>query len=184
MRIGLLVVFGIMAFSAAAVTAAQAAPAASQPRYAAYKGAWFTVDYPKGWKVTPLSRSASSMTGSDSARFTAPDGSVEFYIFSPLWNGDPKEISLDPKCEALVSHTTQSAPRVKMKTGGYVYNPVAQWYTARAKDNSYQRSWLDVEDKGLNVRHVFGIKYRDAQAYKKHKAEYDHFRKSLEQFSD
>ena len=131
----------------------------------------------------PSSRSATRMTGSDSARFTSPDGSVEFYVFSPLWNGNPKEVALNPKRETLVFHRFARASRVKI-TGGYLYNNVANWYTARAKDRSYERSWVDVEDKGLNVRHVFGIKYRSQQVYQKYQAQYAHFRKSLEQFSD
>ncbi len=78
----------------------------------------------------------------------------------------------------------ESKPHGKQPDGSYVYNPVAHWYTVRAKDHSYQRSWVDVEDKGLNVRHVFSIKYRTAQVYQQYRAQYAHFCKSLEQFSD
>jgi hypothetical protein len=122
--------------------------------------------------------------GSDSAWFTSPDGSAQFYVFSPQWNGNPTEIALDAKCEILVSHRVERASRGKMTGGGYRVNNVANWYTVRAKDNSYLRAWVDVEDKGINVRHVFGIKYRNAKTYQKYQAQYEHFRRSLEQFSD
>ncbi len=172
-----------VALSASTLASAQR-PAKRSALYATHKGAWFNIDYPRGWKVQPLSRSTTSMTGSDSARFTSPNGSVEFYVFSPQWNGNPTEAALDPKRERLVSHHTKAVSRVKQADGGYLSEPVANWYTVQAKDDSYQRSWVDVEDKNLNVRHVFGIKYRDKQAHEKYRVQYLHFCKSLEQFSD
>ena len=159
--------------------------AAKTAPYARYRGAWFNIDYPKGWQVRPSLREGSSPTGpTESVFFIAPDKSVEFYVFSPLWNGDPKDIALEPDREEIVSSRVGSAPRVRQAGGGYLYNPVAHWYTVRAKDHSYQRSWVDVEDKGLNVRRVFGIQYRSRQAYQKYQPQYAHFRQSLEQFSD
>ncbi len=152
--------------------------------YAKFHGAWFDIDYPVAWKATPFSRSATSTTGSDSARFASPDGRVEFYVFSPQWNGNPKEIALDPKREILVYHRVAKASRGKMTGGGYLTNNVAKWYTVRAKDHSYERSWVDVEDKGSNVRHVFGIKYRNQAAYQKYRTQYSHFCKSLVQYAD
>jgi hypothetical protein len=149
-----------------------------------FHGAWFDIDYPAGWKATPIGRSISSTTGSDSARFTSPGGSAEFYVFSPQWNGNPAEINLDPRREVLVSSRTQSASRGKMRGGGYISNTIAHWYTARAKDHSYERAWVDVEDTGLNVRHIFGIKYRSQADYQEYKAQYAHFCKSLIQFGD
>ena len=153
--------------------------------YAVYTGgAWFKIEYPHGWKVTPLARSATSTTGYDSAKFTSPDGRAEFYVFSPQWNGSPQEILIDPKREVLVSHRTDHASRGRIGDGSFMINAVVNWYTVRAKDGSYLRSWADTEDKGLNVRHVFGIKYRNAAVYKKHQAEYAHFCKSLVQYAD
>lgn len=181
------IVYRLFLVSAALLLFTTSAPARQGAEhtapYAKYHGAWFDIDYPVGWKATPFSRSATSTTGSNSARFTSPNGSVEFYVFSPQWNGNPKEIALDPKRETLVSHRVVRTSRVKI-TGGYLYNNVANWYTARAKDHSYERSWVDVEDQGLNVRHVFGIKYRHQAGYQKYRPQYSHFCNSLEQFSD
>ena len=105
-------------------------------------------------------------------------------MFSPQWNGHPKESTLNPSREQLVSHRIERVSRGKMTSGGYISNTIANWYAVRAKDNSYQRSWVDIEDKGLNVRHVFGIKYRNAEIYQKYQTQYAHFRRSLVQFSD
>jgi lipocalin len=177
---------GILVFLAAMfIMPVSAQPQASQAaHYQKYKGAWFDIEYPAGWKERPASRSTTSVDGSDNAWFTSPDGSAQFYVFSPQWNGDPKEIALNAKREILVSHGVERASRGKMTGGGYLANNVAKWYTVRAKDHSYERSWIDLEDKGLNVRHVFGVKYRNAQTYRKYSAQYEHFRRSLEQFSD
>ena len=164
-----------------------ASPIAAKPGtllYGKYRGAWFTIEYAAGWKIQSPSRSSASETGSDSARFTYPDGSAEFYVFSPQWNGHPQEAAVNKKREVLVSQHVESSLHGKQAGGSYLYNPVAHWYTVRARDNSYQRSWVDVEDKGLNVRHVFGLKYRTASVYQKYRAQYAHFCKSLEQFSD
>lgn len=179
----------LLTLAAAAVLSASASTSAHQQtsrpaHYTTYKGAWFNIDYPLGWKVTSLSQSTTSVTASDSARFTSPDGSAAFYVFSPQWNGNPKEVALDPKREVLVSQRVESVPQGKRPDGSYLYNPVAHWYTVHARDNSYLRSWVDVEDKELNVRHVFGIKYRNKQAYQKYRIQYTHFCSSLEQFSD
>ncbi len=152
--------------------------------FAKFHGAWFDIDYPAGWKATAIGRSLSSTTGSDSARFTSPDGSAEFYVFSPQWNGDPPAIKLDPRREVQVSSRIQTASSGKMRGGGYLSTTVAHWYTARAKDHSYERSWVDVEDNSLHVRHVFGIKYRSQAAQQKYKEQYAHFCKSLVQFGD
>ena len=186
----LMKMLSFLLLSSAITATAIITPVASQPqtsrtaRYMKYKGAWFDIDYPIGWKVMSYGRSASSTRGSDSVRFTSPDGSAEFYVFSPQWNGNPKEIALDPIREEVVFHHVEHASRGKMTGDSYISKTAANWYTVRAKDHSYERSWVDVEDKNLNVRHVFGIKYRNGQIYRKYQAQYAHFRKSLEQFSD
>ena len=172
----------LLLLSAALLLMSPLAAQQGQGHFAKYHGAWFDIDYPAGWKATSLGRSTSSTTGSDTARFTSPDGSAEFYVFSPRWNGDPAAIKLDPRREVLVSSRLQSVNYGKLR-GDHSSN-VAHWYTARAKDHLYERSWVDVEDKGLNVRHVLGIKYRSLTVYQKYKPLYAHFCKSLAQFAD
>lgn len=153
--------------------------------YVRFKGAWFDIDYPRGWKAkASILEIAGHSDSAESTFFESPSGDAEFYVFSPQWNGDPKDIQWNSQREILVSHHVERASRVKINNGNYLYNGVANWYTVRAKDNSYVRSWMDLEDKSLNVRHVFGFKYRNASVYKKYQAQYAHFRRSLEQFSD
>lgn len=137
-----------------------------------YKGAWFEIKYPATFRVRPSQRS-SSASSYDSVFFTAPDGSVEFYVFSPQWNGEPGDVAINSRNEVLVS---QSSERKGSKTVRRV--------TIKARDNSYSRSFEDTEDEATNTRKVFGIKYRNQDAYSRYRQAYLTFKKSLTQFAD
>lgn len=149
-----------------------AVPGPLQRQWRVHKGAYFEIKYP------PLFRARASLPSNsfegeyDSAFFTAPGGNVEFYVFSPLWNGEPKDIEIDAS-EDYVSQNTE-------KKGTIVIRRV----TIRAKDNSYLRSFEDTEYTENNTRRVFGIKYRNQSAYNRHRQDYLTFKRSLRQFSD
>ncbi len=144
-----------------------------QGKWRVHKGAYFEIKYPSSFKARP-SLASNSFEGSyDSAFFTAPDGSVEFYVFSPLWNGDPKDIQIDPVNEEYVSEDTE-------RKGNVVVRRVA----IRAKDFSYRRSFEDSENTENNTRKVFGIKYRDQNAYNRYRRSYLTFKSSLRKFYD
>lgn len=136
-----------------------------------YKGAWFEIKYPSSFRVRPSQRS-SSATGFESAFFTAPDGSVEFYVFSPQWNGQPRDIEIKAS-EVLVSQNSE-------RRG----NKTVRRVTVKARDNSYSRSFEDTEDSATNTRKVFGIKYRDQSAYSRYRQTYLTFKQSLTQLAD
>jgi hypothetical protein len=136
-----------------------------------YKGAWFEIKYPAAFAVHPSQRSSSGR-GYDSAFFTAPDGSVEFYVFSPQWNGEPSDIEIKAG-EVLVSQNSE-------KRGDKTVRRV----TVKARNNSYSRSFEDTEDEATNTRKVFGIKYRNPAAYNRYRQTYLTFKQSLTQFAD
>ena len=94
-----------------------------------FKGAWFEVDYPSNFKVQPSMKSATSENGVESAFFTSPDKSVQFYVFSPQWAGQPSDISLRSN-EKISSSKTSN-------TGG----KITKWWTIKAKDGSYTRAY-------------------------------------------
>lgn len=137
-----------------------------------YKGAWFEVKYPSDFRVRPSLQSSSGQTY-DSVFFSSPDGSVEFYVFSPQWNGQPSDIELNSQSEVQVSQDTQ-------RRSGKIVRRV----TIRARDNSYLRSFEDTEDTSTNTRKVFGIKYRNQAAYSRYRQSYLTFKQSLRQFAD
>jgi hypothetical protein len=138
-----------------------------------YKGAWFDIKYPSNFNVKPSIKSAQSMEGYDSVFFSSMDGGVEFYVFSPQWNGTPVDIELKPNSEEYVAKKEE-------KGNG----KAIRFVTIKALDNTYSRSFVDTENTALNTRIVFGIKYRNQKDYDRYKQSYLNFKKSLRQFSD
>ena len=142
-------------------------------KWRTFKGAYFEVKYPPNFKVRPSLPSESFEDKVDSVFFIAPDGSVQFYVFSPLWNGSPDDIERNPELEDVVSEDVE-------KKGSITTRRV----TLRSKDKSYLRSFEDRENTETNNRTTFGIKYRDQAAYNKYRQQYLTFKNSLRQFSD
>ena len=143
---------------------------AFQNKWLVYKGAYFDIKYPATFRVRPSQRTEDRY---DSVFFTAPDGAVEFYVFSPIWNGDPRDIEINEGQETYVSQDTTERGGIKIRR-----------VTIRARDGSYTRSIEDRENTNTNNRTVFGIKYRDQKAYDQHRQTYLAFKKSIRQFAD
>jgi hypothetical protein len=138
-----------------------------------FQGAWFSIRYPSDFTVRSSMRSLSSADGYDSAFFLSPDSLVEFYIFSPQWNGHPSDIEIRPQSEYLIdSDIRQFNDRTETL------------YTIAAKDGSYKRSYREVKQYKSSVNWVLGIKYSSERAYQKYQQAYVRFKKSLEQYTD
>lgn len=143
---------------------------ASQKGWVTYRGAYFEIKYPASYRVRPSQRTEDLY---DSVFFASPDGAVEFYVFSPIWNGEPKDIEINEARETYVSQKTEENGGIKIRR-----------VTIRARDGSYTRSFEDRENTNTNNRTVFGIKYRDQKAYNAHRQAYLNFKKSIKQFAD
>jgi len=138
-----------------------------------YKGAWFEIKYPANFKARASLKSISFDGEYDSAVFTAADGSAEFYVFAPQWNGKPTDIEIDSRKEEYVSQRTEQKGTVSVRR-----------VTIKAKDGSYTRAFEDSENTDLNIRRVFGFKYKNPAAYARYRNQYLTFKRSLQQFSD
>ncbi len=138
-----------------------------------FKGAWFEIWIPTNFKVIPSLKSSSSSDGYESAFFRSPDSKVEFYIFSPQWNGEPSDIAVNTATEKQIS--TESKP-----SG----NNIITWVTIKANDGHYTRAYQDTKAKDGSTRWVVGIKYSDQNSYNNYKEDYLKFKKSLQQFAD
>ena len=143
-----------------------------EPVQEVFQGAWFEISYPAGFTPVP-SLVSSTAEGYDSAVFTAPDGSVAFYVYAPQWGGEPTDIALDPVRETLV------ADNRAVQNGRQI-----RWLTICAKDGAYCRSYQDSRSRQGSVRTVVGITYRDEEARRRHLQDYLRFRNSLQQFAD
>lgn len=139
-----------------------------------FRGASFKVDYPPNFV---LRASLVNPTFSDfyiSAFFTSPDKTVEFYIYSFGGEGEATDIVLDTLTEVLVARSRQ----IMKKAGKTIVRK-----TIKAKNNSYERSYEDTEFKDSG-RLVFGIKYKDKNAYQKYRSDYLKFKQSYEMQSN
>ena len=147
-------------------------------KWLTYKGAWFEIKYPSGFQVRPGQKSATSTKGYDSVSFVSPDHNVEFYVFSPQWQGKVRDtdIEINPNREELVE---RNVTKEKDQVG---ISKTIRTVTVKARDNSYVRAIRD--ETTDTTRLVFGIKYKNKEFYNKYYHDYLFFKKSLTQFAD
>jgi len=134
-----------------------------------YEGAWFDIRYPASFTVKPQQQSASG-EGYDAVSFLAPDGLVEFYIYSPQWSGEPDWIQRRPG-ETQTSYSRQ-------RDGDKIITYVTR------QGPGYTRSWADIRQPAFSTRWVFGYQYQDQDAYRKYRPLYLKFKQSLKQYAD
>ena len=57
-----------------------------------FRGSWFDIEYPENFTARPTALTT------DEAYFLSPDGTVEFFVYSPLWSGDPESyLKISPR---------------------------------------------------------------------------------------
>lgn len=151
-----------------------------------YRGTWFDVTYPQTFSAAPKTPTSTyngqTTVETDEATFTSPDGKVEFFVYSPLWSGEPKNYLTIAPTEELVDQKTD-----EKTDNGPSGGTKTRWVTLKAKDGSYYRSFVSMRRQvgsGSDLHHVFGIKYQDAAAYETYKAAYTSFKQSLKQYAD
>jgi len=148
-----------------------------------FVGPWFTVNYPATFKARPGKADwTPEVKESNSAFFLSPDKHVEFYVYSPQWDGEPTDYAPDTQRE-VVTEKREQTHQEKINSENQDTIRV-QWVTVKAKDGSYFRSWVDRENVTRHTRYTFGIKYSDQRSYNKYKKQYEAFKQSLEQFAD
>jgi hypothetical protein len=139
--------------------------------HSTFHGAWFDIKYPSTF-IARGSMPSKSSDKFDSATFTSPDNSVEFYVYSPQYNGAAHDISLKSNEKQASSKHDDSKSRH------------IEWWTIEAKDKSYIRSYQKTTDKNSNSISIIGLKYKNQESYNKYKREYLAFKASLNQFAD
>ncbi len=137
-----------------------------------FTGAWFEIKFPSSFTVKPSLKSTSKK-GYESAFFISPDNDVEFYIYSPQWNGNATDIDLNPNSERIVSDITQAHN-----------NQTIRYYTYESNDKSYTRSYQETIEGGGALKWIIGLWYKNQSAYNKYKKQYLAFKSSLVQFAD
>lgn len=147
---------------------------------ATFSGNWFQVEYPKNFTPSPTSPTNSfrdyEFVETDEATFTSPDGTVEFFVFSPQWGGDPIDYIIEQPNEKTVDQSEDKANSD---------DPFAishHWVTYEDKEGKYTRSYHSQMTE--STHQVFGVKYTNRKMYERYKAAYLAFKKSLQQFAD
>lgn len=142
-----------------------------------YESGYFSVQIPQNFTATKVTK--------NEATFISPDQKVEFFIYSPLWSGKPKTYLAVRQTEKIVSQNSTKT----LKPNLHQNHVQTRWVTIQAKDGSFTRSFMqqrachgDTFEDCLS--HVFGIKYKNKQAYNQYKQTYIAFKKSLQQFTD
>ena len=154
-----------------------------------YRGAWFDIEYPSDFSAAPAGPLSThddrSFVQTDEAVFTSSDNTVQFFVYSPLWAGEPNDYLVISDTEKIVSEQTRRVEEDERP--GQVGAREVRWVTVKAVDESYYRSFMSVReqiDTGSELHHVFGIRYNDDTAYQKYRDAYIQFRESLRQYAD
>ena len=145
-----------------------------------FSGTWFQVEYPGKFTASP--REPIEISGdyefvsTDEAKFTSPDGTVEFFVFSPQWGGDPVDYLVEGANEKTVAQSEDKA------NSDDPFAVSHHWVTYEDKEGKYTRSYHSLMTE--STHHVFGVKYTSKKMYERYKAAYLAFKKSLQQFAD
>jgi hypothetical protein len=158
----------VMSRSAGVLLALGLAGTALAQEIATFRGAWFEIEYPADFVAVP-SLPSTTADGADSATFTAPDGTVSFYVFAPQWGGNPADIALDPATETLESERSATEGPVTRR-----------WFTIAARDGGYRRSYLTTTDERGPSSRTIGLRYASSDALARYQADYLAFRSSLQ----
>lgn len=143
-----------------------------------FNGQWFSIAYPEDFiphPDLPLDTFDDyEYVVTDEAVFAAPNGDVEFFVFSPQWGGNPESY-----WDALPNEEIESE---KTTVDEIDPNRVYRWVTFKDKKGIYQRSYYSKRTESTHL--VFGIKYKDQATYDAFKPAYDAFKNSLQQYAD
>jgi len=142
-----------------------------------YRGPWFDIDYPASFRPVGYDRAPGSDDyDEDGMRFRSPDGAAVFYVYSPLWGGDPAWPTVWPG-ETVLERTSRDE-------GNGIERKHLTWVTVVGPRDEYSRAWLELQQPELNVKYYFGIRYDSMAAYDRWRDEYSRFKDSLVQYSD
>lgn len=144
-----------------------------------FMGNWFEIYYPKDFSANPTEPlqvwEDISYVETDEAFFLSPDQSVEFFVYSPQWDGEPKDYLIAKENEEIFSEEkTEEENIVKTET------------IFKDKNDEYFRKAISKRETlgDTKLHSVFGIKYVNEDALSKYEEDFNKFKESLVQFAD
>ena len=184
----------------------------STPNTKAYEGNYFSIEYPKNFKPKPLTPRRRidinnrykpegvtpklppkyhDFIETNEAYFTSPNKEVIFFVYSPLWGGDPKNYLVVAPNEVLVDEKKTKGLNTSPYDGKEYDQVLTRRVTVKAKNNSYYRSFIHIRKRSSdftlgvsNKDEVFGIKYKNKKVYDRYRDAYLAFKKSLDKSAD
>ena len=137
-----------------------------------HQGAYFDIGVPPGFKAT--AQGETVFDGKTNAVSLWNEKlQVEFYVFSPQWNGRADILDVAERAEVLES-------REKNKKGDLVIEEV----TIKARDKSYIRFVVSTTNEMYNTNKTFGIRVPNMKVYEQVRALYLQWKQTLQQFAD
>ena len=134
-----------------------------------YHGNFFDIGVPPNFVARPEDKRRRRELG-DGVSLWNRRLQVEFYVFSPQWNG-VGSYTATRKSETLDSHES-------MTTGGMV----EERWVMTAKN--YVRFVVSITDTKLNTNKTFGIRIPNMRTYELVKPTFVQWRRTLQQFAD
>lgn len=145
---------------------------------AVYKDSWFEIQYPINFTAypnEPIDKFENyEFVKTDEAHFLSANGSVEFFVYSPQWGGNPLSY--------LIKADNEEIENEKTTVDDIDSDIVLKWVTIKNKEGKYTRSYYSKQTESTHL--VFGIKYKDQTSYDLFKEDYKAFKKSLIQYAD
>lgn len=141
------------------------------PEWKLYHGNFFEIGVPPNFVERPEGKLVGD-NRSDGVSLWNESQGVEFYVFSPQWNG------VSPWTKTKTAETLDSH---ESKTTGDV---VEEQWTMTAKNKSYVRFVVSLTNTTLNTNRTFGIRIPNMKVYAKVKPTYVQWKRTLQQFAD
>jgi len=162
----------LLSFVAVMTVCLSNAPAGVPTGWKTHRGNYFSIGVPPGFVATPQGESGDGGR-SDAVSLWNQKLAVEFYVFSPIWNGNVIIKEVAERAEELTSHESK-------KTGGILEE---QW-TITARNKSYVRFVVSRTDVEKNINTTFGIRVPNMKAYESIRPIYLQWKATLEKYGD
>ena len=150
----------------------RSAGAAIPAGWGSFHGNFFVIGVPPGFVAKPRGNPGGGGK-SDAVSLWNKASSVEFYVFSPQWNGRAEIMEVAQGAEVLTSKESN-------RTGSVLEVQL----TITARDRSYVRFVISRTKENENTNTTWGIRVPNMKVYEQIRPTYVRWKQTLEQFAD
>ena len=150
----------------------RSAVAAIPAGWGSFHGNFFVIGVPPGFVARPRGNPGGGGKF-DAVSLWNKTSSVEFYVFSPQWNGRAEIMEVAQGAEVLTSKESN-------RTGSVLEVQL----TITARDRSYVRFVISRTKENENTNTTWGIRVPNMKVYEQIRPTYVRWKQTLEQFAD